>query len=81
MLVQGALKLLGIRVDGFDTKVGNIVFHCETSSAFNLVPVKVYSIIHIAFPIICDVVVFLEYILDIVGMSFIHVFDPEVIYN
>ena len=77
VIVWGGLRIIGIRVAEFDKKAGNVVNHCEAESVIDVVPVKVYAIIQIAFPILGDIVMFLEYITEMRGMSFAHVFDAK----
>ena len=81
MLLQGFLIILGIMVSGFDTKVVNVVFHFEAASLFDVFLVAVSASINIAFPIVSDVVLFLEYIVNIMGMPFAHILDSKVVYN
>ena len=79
MLVQEVLRLIGIRVAEFDTKVGTVVFHFEAESEFDVVPVKVHAIIQIACLIIGVVVLLLVYIEEIMGISLKHLFDTKAV--
>ena len=81
MLVRGVLRFLGIRVTEFYNKVGNVAVQYEAASAFVIVPDEVYTFIQISFQIIGDVLMFLEDIVDIMGMSFTHIFNAKVVYN
>ena len=81
VLVQEVLRLIGIRVAEFDTKVGTVVVHCEAESEFDVVPVKYYASIQIACLIIGVVVLLLVYIEEIMGMSLKHLFDTKAVYN
>ena len=81
MLLRGVLRFLGLRVTEFYKKVGNVAVQCEAASAFVIVPGEVYTFIQISFPIIGDVVMFLEGIVEIMGMLFTHIFNAKVVYN
>ena len=41
MLVRGVLRIGGLGVVEFDTEVGNLVFHCKTEIALDVVPLKI----------------------------------------
>ena len=65
----------------FDKQVGNASVHCEAASLFFVVPGEVYAFIKISFPILCDVLMFLEDILEMMNILFTHIFNTKVVYN
>ena len=81
VFVWVVLRLLGVRVDEFDMKIGNVVVRFEVESVFDVFPVKVYSYLQITFPIIGDFIMFLDDIAKMTGMLFFHVFNVKVVYN
>ena len=73
------MRLIGVRVAKFEKQVGNVIVHCKAASEVDIIPDKVYACIQISLPILGEVVMFVELIAEIMGMSFNHVFNARVI--
>ena len=65
----------------FDQQIVYVVFHRESACALAVVPCYVDSCKFQSRPICGDFVMLLECMQEVLCMSFVHVFDAEVVHN
>ena len=69
----------------FAENIGDVSVHAEAALAFGfgsaVSPVKIDTGKFFTSPVFCDLVVLLEDITEVVGMSVTDIFDAKVVYN
>ena len=58
----------------------DVVYHGETTGAFGVIPGQVDACVEITFPVFCEVVEFLDGVMEVVSVVVANVFDSEVVY-
>ena len=83
MFVWGVLWLPGVGVVVLHSKVCNVVIHGETNHALGVngvvVPLKINAGVQVSLTVLGDFVVFCEVLIEVQGVSFVNVFNSEVI--
>ncbi len=59
----------------------NVVFHGKPTSAFGVVPIKVDSRVEVAVPVLLDVLMFFDGVVEMDGMFLAYIFHAEVVDN
>ena len=58
-----------------------IIWHGEVNDAGVIIPIKIKSEVALAFPILCDVIIFLDAFYEVVGMLLTNIFYSKIVDN
>ena len=83
MFVWGVLRLSGVGVVAFYSKVCNVVIHGEADRVLDVngvvVPLQINAGVKVSLPVFSELIVFGKSLLEAYGVSFSNVFNSKVV--